>query len=35
MKAGDYARAPGAIMGKALQGWREGRGFIPILVVLQ
>jgi hypothetical protein len=35
MKVCDFVRAPGAIVGKALQGWRDGRGLIPILVALQ
>jgi hypothetical protein len=35
MKADDYARAHGAIIGKALQCQPEGTGTIPILVALQ
>jgi len=35
MKAAEPARSFGAILGKALQPWREGRGLIPVLVALQ
>ena len=35
MKAGDPARVFGAVIGKALQPLRAGRGLVPILVVLQ
>jgi len=35
MKAGDPARAFGAVIGKALRPLAEGRGLIPILVALQ
>ncbi len=35
MKAGDFARARGAILGKALRPLREGQDLIPILVSLQ
>lgn len=35
MKAADPVKAFGAIIGKALQPWREGIGLIPILVALQ
>ena len=35
MKAGDPARAFGAVLGKALQGLRQGQGTIPILVALR
>jgi hypothetical protein len=35
MKASDAAKTPGAVIGKALQRWSDGRGLIPILVALQ
>jgi hypothetical protein len=35
MKADDSVRAFGAVIGKALQPIRQGRGLIPILVALQ
>jgi hypothetical protein len=35
MKAADAARAFGAVIGKALQPLKSGRGLIPILVALQ
>ncbi len=35
MVAIDRSKAFGAVVGKALQAWREGRGLIPILVALQ
>jgi hypothetical protein len=35
MKAIDHSKAFGAVMGKALASLKEGRGLIPILVVLQ
>ncbi len=35
MRANDPARAFGAVLGKALQSLRAGRGMIPILVALQ
>lgn len=35
MKAGEPLRAFGAILGKALQPWPNGRGLIPVLVALQ
>jgi hypothetical protein len=35
MKASDPFRSFGAVIGKALQSLREGRGLIPILVALQ
>ena len=35
MKACDPAKAFGAVIGKALRSWRDGRGLIPILVALQ
>jgi hypothetical protein len=34
MAVSDPARAPGAVIGKALAPWAEGRGLIPILVTL-
>ena len=33
--AADPALWPGAVLGKALRPWSEGRGLIPILVTLQ
>jgi hypothetical protein len=35
MKAGDAARAFGAVIGKALRPLSSGRGLVPILVALQ
>jgi hypothetical protein len=35
MKATNYTRAFGAVLGKALRGFENGRGLIPILVSLQ
>ena len=35
MKAGDPVKAFGAVIGKALDSFRSGRGLIPILVALQ
>jgi hypothetical protein len=35
MKAADEARAPGAVLGKAVSELREGRGFVLVLVNLQ
>ena len=35
MVATDPTRTPGAVMGKALRTWTEGRGLIPILVTFQ
>jgi hypothetical protein len=35
MRAGDPARAFGAIVGKALAALREGQGLLPVLVALQ
>lgn len=35
MKAGDPAKAFGAVIGKALGALKAGRGLVPILVVLQ
>jgi hypothetical protein len=35
MKASDRRRAFGAVLGKALRAWSEGRGLVPILVTLQ
>jgi hypothetical protein len=35
MRAGDPARAFGAVIGKALRPWHDGLGLIPILVALQ
>jgi hypothetical protein len=35
MVAADPTRSPGAVLGKALRTWTEGRGVIPILVTLQ
>ena len=35
MAALDHAKAFGAVIGKALQPLREGRGLIPILIALQ
>lgn len=35
MKAAEPAHAFGAILGKALQPWSDGRGLIPVLVALQ
>ena len=35
MVAADPALWPGAVLGKALRPWSEGRGLIPILVTLQ
>jgi hypothetical protein len=35
MSVQDHARAPGAILGKAMQAWNEGRGKILVLVSLQ
>jgi hypothetical protein len=35
MKAIDHERAFGAVIGKALRPWGEGRGLIPILIALQ
>ena len=35
MAAADLSRTPGAVIGKALRAWSEGRGMIPILVALQ
>jgi hypothetical protein len=35
MKASDPLQAFGAVIGKALEPWRGGRGMIPILVALQ
>jgi hypothetical protein len=35
MKVNDPARALGAVLGKALRPWRDGRGLILILVTLQ
>ncbi len=34
MKASDSQRAFGAVLGKALKPWKDGRGLIPILVTL-
>jgi hypothetical protein len=35
MKAADPSRAFGAVIGKALRSFKEGRGLIPILIALQ
>jgi hypothetical protein len=35
MKAIDRERAFGAVIGKALRPWVEGRGLIPVLLALQ
>jgi hypothetical protein len=35
MKAADFAKAFGSVIGKALEPLREGRGMIPVLVALQ
>jgi hypothetical protein len=35
MKASDPLKAFGSVIGKALEGLREGRGLIPILIALQ
>jgi len=35
MKADDQSKAFGAVIGKALRAFREGRGLIPILIALQ
>ncbi|MGO1070086.1 hypothetical protein [Lysobacter sp. CA199] len=35
MKAGDAAQAGGAVIGKALRGFEQGRGLVPILISLQ
>jgi hypothetical protein len=35
MRAGDPTRAFGAVIGKALQSWREGTGLIAMLIALQ
>ena len=35
MRAGDPMQAFGAVLGKALRPWKEGKGMIPILVTLQ
>ncbi len=35
MKAADYARAQGAILGKAMTGLKEGKGLVLVLVTLQ
>ena len=35
MRAGDPARAFGAIVGKALAVLREGQGLLPVLVALR
>ncbi len=35
MKASDHLKAPGAVIGKALQPLRQGQDLIPILVALQ
>lgn len=35
MKVSDPLKAFGAVIGKALRGWTEGQGLIPILVALQ
>ena len=35
MKASDSAKAPGAVIGKALRPLIDGQGLIPILIALQ
>jgi hypothetical protein len=35
MKAGDPGKAFGAVIGKAMQPWPSGQGYIPILIALQ
>lgn len=35
MKVGDHANAQGAILGKAMTGLRDGKGFVLVLVTLQ
>ena len=35
MKVTDHSRSPGSVIGKALAGWDNGRGLIPIVVALQ
>lgn len=35
MRADDPLRAFGAVLGKALRPWRDGRGLVPILIALQ
>lgn len=35
MKAADTGKSTGAILGKALRSWKEGKGLIPIVVALQ
>jgi hypothetical protein len=35
MKACDREKAFGAVLGKALAGFREGQGLLPVLVALQ
>jgi len=35
MKVSDYARAQGSILGKAMTGLAEGKGFVLVLVTLQ
>ena len=35
MKAGDHARAQGAILGKAMSGLKAGKGLVLVLVTLQ
>ena len=35
MKADDAARAPGAVIGKAMSGLKDGKGLVLVLVNLQ
>ena len=35
MKASDFTRTPGAVLGKALRSLSQGQGLIPILIALQ
>ncbi len=35
MKVADYAKAQGAILGKAMSGLKEGKGLVLVLVTLQ
>ena len=35
MKVANYAKAQGAIIGKAMTGLKEGKGLVMVLVTLQ
>jgi hypothetical protein len=35
MKVADPAKAQGAVIGKAMTGWKEGKGLVLVLVALQ